>query len=289
MSSAIRPSVKQSPILRFKNGHQTEEMDLLVVEEPLEIRLVHGPGHERKEQAISVTMRTPGQDHELALGFLYTEGILKHPNEVASIRHCLQVPPEAEGNVLRVELQPGVQLDLDRLKRNFYTASSCGVCGKSSLEAVEAQGCGMIPMEPLSVRSSILCLLPTLCVPDQVVFRHTGGLHGASLLDANGKVLFSREDVGRHNAVDKVAGAMLNDQSQDAAMMFLSGRAGFELVQKAAMMKVGLVASVGAPSSLAVETAERFGITLVGFLREQRFNVYTYPERILFDEVQTQP
>lgn len=265
-----------SPIrlLRFDGTAAEEVDDVLVIEEPLEIRLGHGPLDDRREFRLSVTMRTPGHDAELALGFLFTEGLITAPEEVVCIVPCENVKEEERGNVVRAELAPSVELDPTRWQRNFYTTSSCGVCGKSSIEAVHAQ-CGrqLSPFGP--VDPALITALPERMRAAQTLFRHTGGIHAAALFDRHGELLLLREDVGRHNAVDKVIGAALNGPRPfDDRILLVSGRAGFELVQKCVVAGIPLMAAVGAPSSLAVQLARDSGLTLIGFLRGERFNQY---------------
>lgn len=251
--------------------------DLVAVEAPLEIRVARRDD-ESPGQAVSVTMRTPGQDVELALGFLHGEGVIRARRDVASVREC-----GAEGNVVRVELSPGISLDAARLQRNFYATSSCGVCGKASLQAVEA----MLDSGPvdsaLRVRAELLSSLPGTARAAQPVFRDTGGLHAATLFDSVGQLVASCEDVGRHNALDKLVGERLLEDALPLAgcILLLSGRASFELLQKAAVAGIPVVASIGAPSSLAIDVAERTGILLAGFLRGDSFNVYAHGERLL--------
>lgn len=277
----MRIPVSNILVRRYQAGTWSGPDDILVVEEPLEIRLGYGPLDARKEMRLSVTMRTPGQDEELALGFIYTEGIITSPSQVLRVEHCGNVKEEERGNVVRVELHPGVELDPSRWQRNFYTTSSCGVCGKTSIEAVHAQCPRLIsPWGP--VDPAVLTSLPDRMREAQVVFKHTGGIHAAALFDREGKLLVVREDVGRHNAVDKVVGALLLSQGTsarpleiDGHQLLVSGRAGFELVQKCVVAGLPLMAAIGAPSSLAVRLARDSGLTLIGFLGGQRFNIYS--------------
>ena len=256
-------------------GDSSQRDDLLVAEEPLEIRLGHGPEHDRKEVRLSVTMRTPGHDEELALGFLFTEGIIARKEEVMHVAYCADVKEEERGNVVRAELHPSVELDPARWQRNFYTTSSCGVCGKSSIDAVRTQ-CSVPLGASGRLEAAVITSLPDRMREAQTVFKHTGGIHAAALFDEAGELLLLREDIGRHNAVDKVVGAMLSGSvTPDERILLVSGRAGFELVQKCLMAGIPRMAAVGAPSSLAVQLARDGGLTLIGFLRGDRFNVYT--------------
>jgi FdhD protein len=268
--------VRRIQIDAMRGGELRSQPDLVVVEEPLEIRLGRagepGPG-----RAISITMRTPGHDVELAVGFLHGEGLIRSSDDIESARPC-----GPTGNVVRVELKTGVPMDLARLERNFYTSSSCGVCGKASLEAVTE----MLPIRSVAsaikVSADLLGSLVMRARGAQEVFRDTGGLHASSLFDGSGALLATYEDVGRHNALDKLIGARLLKGALPLSecVLLLSGRASFELLQKAAAAGVPVVAAVGAPSSLAIDLAERTGILLIGFLRDASFNVYTHRERL---------
>lgn len=272
--------VKVQPIelLRIKKGEPVLESDLLAVEEPLEIRLGYGKHNAREQKSLSVTMRTPGNDFELAAGFLFTEGIISSYSEIEHIHYCNTVKEKEQHNILRVELKSSVQLEWQKLQRHFYTSSSCGVCGKSSIEAVEIS-CDFIS-DPFEVEESLIYQLPEKLTGHQPVFTYTGGLHASALLNANGEPVFVREDVGRHNALDKVIGAMMMAEEWEAKIVVVSGRASFELIQKAAKAQIPIIIAVGAPSSLAVELAKELGITLVGFTKNDRFNIYTGKERI---------
>lgn len=256
------------------NTH-TDRDDLLVVEEPLEIRLGYGPLHDRREMRLSVTMRTPGHDEELVRGFLHTEGLVTDQAQLLRVVPCAHVADQERGNVIRAELDPTVELDPARWQRNFYTTSSCGVCGKSSIEAVQVQ-CAPSTAPVTVVDSTIITTLPDRMREAQTTFRYTGGIHAAALFDAQGRMLLLREDVGRHNAVDKVIGAMLSAHIPVyGTILLVSGRAGFELVQKCAMAGIPTMAAIGAPSSLAVNLAKQLGLTLLGFLRGTRYNQYS--------------
>jgi FdhD protein len=224
-------------------------------------------------------MRTPGNDFELAVGFLFTEGIIENIGQVASIKHCNGL----HENVVRVELIDGLELDMSKLERNFYTTSSCGVCGKSSIDAVKTV-CRLQEQvaDDLQFSSEVIYRLPDVLRQNQSIFNNTGGLHGCALFDNSGNLLLAREDVGRHNALDKLIGASLQQNlfPLNNYLLLLSGRASFELVQKAYMAGIKIVAAVGAPSSLAVEMANDAGITLIGFLRGEKFNIYSGEQRI---------
>ena len=257
--------------------HPTD--DFLAAEEPLEIRIVHGLYPQQATKSISVTMRTPGHDQELATGFLFTEGIIKDVAEIRSIKHS-NGPGE---NVIEVELQPGVNFSLAKLDRNFYTTSSCGVCGKTSIEAIKTtRQLQANTDDDFQCTPSTINQLPNVLRSKQNVFTQTGGLHACGLFTAKGDLVLSREDVGRHNALDKLIGTALHQHifPLHNYLVLLSGRASFELVQKAYMAGIKVVAAVGAPSSLAVQTAEEFGITLIGFVRDQTFNIYAGAQRI---------
>ena len=252
------------------------------MEEPLEIRVEYLSGASRKSQNVSVTMRTPGHDFELAAGFLFSEGILGSKDQVREISYCQTDAPQ-EYNVLSVRLRDEVSFDPTLLVRNFYTSSSCGVCGKASIESVEVRGCELLPSGTLSMGADLAAGLPDLLLEGQAGFQKTGGLHAAGLFNSRGKLEILREDVGRHNAVDKVVGHGFLDGTvpcNDKALV-VSGRTSFEIIQKALMAGVPLVVAVGAPSSLAVELARRFNMTLVGFARGGGFNLYSGEERIL--------
>jgi FdhD protein len=248
------------------------------MEEPMEIRLaVPGGG----EHAVAVTMRTPGNDFELAAGFLFSEGLVARRDDVADLRYCTDVDPQ-EYNVVTVHLRPGVAFDPDSLTRNFYTTSSCGVCGKASLEAIEIRGCAPLPTGSLKIDPGAIRLMPQLLRERQAMFEQTGGLHAAGLFGPAGEPGSLREDVGRHNAVDKVTGEAFLDGRLPLTehVLAVSGRASFEIIQKALAAGIPAVVAVGAPTSLAVDLAREFNVTLVGFTKPEGFNVYTGSERI---------
>lgn len=266
--------VEQVRVHTTESGASSLREDLVVTEEPLEIRLGFGPLEDRRELRLSVTMRTPGHDEDLVRGFLFTEGIITDPSQLLRVVPCMSVKVEEQGNVMRAELDPVVTIDPVRWQRNFYATSSCGVCGKSSIEAVHVNH--MEALDPWGeIEPAVITALPERMRAAQTVFRHTGGIHAAALFDREGGLLCLREDVGRHNAVDKVIGAVLDsDERLGARILLVSGRAGFELVQKCVVAGIPLMVAVGAPSSLAVRLARSRGLTLIGFLRDQRFNVY---------------
>jgi FdhD protein len=275
VSEPVRTNLTHTRIVTFRDGSRAERTDTLATEEPLEIR-VQGPGQEQFQ--VAVTMRTPGGDFELAAGFLYTEGLIA-PGEVRRVAYCDNLPGEDQRyNVVSVNVER--PFDGDRLRRNFYANSSCGVCGKAALEDVEVR-CEPVGPGP-DVELDVLLSLPDGLRSAQRVFDRTGGLHAAGLFTSAGEVLSVREDVGRHNAVDKVIGDryLAGEVPISEAVLQVSGRASFEIVQKAAVAGIPIVSAVGAPSSLAVDAASRFGMTLVGFVRDGRANVYAHPERI---------
>ena len=274
----MRTPVAPIAITRVENGNSASAEDLLVTEEPLEIRLGYGPEHDRTEIRLSVTMRTPGNDEELARGFLYTEGLITDPVQLLRVAYCENVKEEERGNVVRAELHPSVEVDPAKWQRNFYTTSSCGVCGKSSIAAVQVNCPTALPKAP-ELSPALITALPDRMRAAQTVFKHTGGIHAAALFNAQGDLLLLREDVGRHNAVDKVIGAalasgMVTPSGVEGCVLLVSGRAGFELVQKCVVAGIPAMAAVGAPSSLSVQLARASGLLLIGFLRDERFNIY---------------
>jgi FdhD protein len=251
--------------------------DELVVEEPLEINVRYESERIPVQKCISITMRTPGNDEELGVGFLFTEGIIQKREEVAEVSAI----PFA-GNKVLIALSKNKQPLLQNAERNFYTTSSCGICGKSGIDAIRTTSLYKNDADQICLQASLFYTLDDVLRKQQAVFESTGGIHASALFDLDGNFMMLREDVGRHNALDKVIGAaFLNDQLPlSNAILLLSGRASFELVQKAAMAGIKIIASVGAPSSLAVQLAEETGTTLIGFLRNQRFNIYSGANRI---------
>ena len=253
--------------------------DTLATEEPMEIRLI--PGDVR--QTVAITMRTPGADFELAAGFLYGEGIVRSPEDILKISYCVDADLDAEQqyNIVNVKLRGSRDYDPKSLERHFYTTSACGVCGKASLEQLELRGCPMILPGP-KIAAEVIYSLPEKLRKAQGLFEATGGLHAAALFDARGNLVALKEDVGRHNATDKLVGWALLEERLPLSnhIVMVSGRSSFEILQKSLAAEVPVVCAISAPSSLAVDVARRFGMTLVGFLRGKRFNVYNGHERI---------
>jgi FdhD protein len=267
-------SVRAARVLRWQRGTKpARHADELAVEEPLEIRVDTRP--------VVVTMRTPGHDRELAAGFLLSEGLIRRRDDVLKIAPYVH---SETANVVEVFLAPGVKVDFAQLTRHVYASSSCGLCGKASIAAVHQHFPKLAPTR-WTVRASLLAGLPDRLRAGQETFDRTGGLHAAGVFDARGRLVVLREDVGRHNAVDKVLGhGLLTDALPFRRhVLAVSGRASFEILQKALAAHIAIVAAVSAPSSLAVEFARRSGQTLVGFLRGDRMNVYSHPDRLVFD------
>jgi FdhD protein len=273
--AALRRTVTSTRVIAVRDGDRFERPDRLATEEPMEIR-VHGP--EQEPVTVAVTMRTPGNDFELAVGFLTTEGLIRAKDEVLSVVYCDLPAGEQQFNVVTVRL--GHAFDPDSIKRNFYATSSCGVCGKASLDQVRVS-CAPVGPGP-EVPASVISGLPETLRKTQRVFEQTGGLHAAGVFDSDGALASVREDVGRHNAVDKLVGEALlgGDLPLSERILMVSGRVSFEIVQKAAMAGVPMICAVSAPSSLAVESARELGLTVIGFVRGSSFNVYTGPERV---------
>ncbi|MEO3747077.1 formate dehydrogenase accessory sulfurtransferase FdhD [Plantactinospora sp. B5E13] len=264
-------------VVRIVDGVRSEPVDTLAAEEPLEIR-VNG-------RSLVITMRTPGDDFDLAAGFLVSEGVVRAGTEIANIRYCAGATADGVNtyNVVDVVLAPGVAPPDPSLERNFYTTSSCGLCGKASLEAVRTIAAWSVRDDPVRIDPAVVSTLPDTLRNAQRVFDRTGGLHAAGLFSADGRLHCLREDVGRHNAVDKVVGWALRNSRVPlrGTVLMVSGRASFELVQKAVMAGVPALAAVSAPSSLAAELAEDSGLTLIGFLRGASMNVYAGADRLV--------
>ena len=283
IKASVKTSIAGITLRRYGNGNLSEEKDLLAVEEPLEIRLGYGPKHHREQNRLLVTMRTPGHDEELAMGFLYSEGIIQSAEDVIGVRYCRDIKkPEEEGNVIRMELSPEVEINWEKLDRKFSSTASCGVCGKSSIDAVKTNCQPSLFEENWEVHPEILLGLPEKMQSRQSLFAYTGGIHAAALFSRKGELILMREDVGRHNALDKLIGAalILGLVPLRDYMILVSGRVGFELVQKAAVAGCPMLLAIGAPSSLSVDLARECGMTLLGFLKKNRFNLYSGEERV---------
>lgn len=266
---------------RMEPGTRRSLRDRVAVEEPMEIRVEQEGPAGPETRSVAVTMRTPGNDFELAAGFLFSEGIVAGRDQIREVTYCRDRDVQ-EYNIVTVRLRTGVRLDESLLSRNFYTSSSCGVCGKASLEAVEAKGCARLPRGRLNLDPELLARLPARLLEGQDAFRRTGGLHAAGLFDEEGELLQLQEDVGRHNAVDKVVGGSLlaGALPLEDRVLVVSGRTSFEILQKAVAAGIPAIVAVGAPSSLAVDLARRFKVTLLGFTRPEHFNLYSGGERV---------
>jgi FdhD protein len=266
-------SVDLTQVTEWNDGAAVRKDDYLAAEEPLEIRIGENP--------LSVTMRTPGRDLELAAGFLFTEGLVQRREQIVALANSTSDDDGKRGNVVRAEVAAEALPDFDKLRRHFFAASSCGICGKASIDAVRSRLL-RTPNPDFRVEPKLIVSLPDALRSEQDVFERTGGLHAAALFDASGTLLIVREDIGRHNAVDKVIGwALLNDRIPlSDCILLVSGRGGFEIIQKAIVAGIPVVASVSAPSSLAVQLARELRLTLIGFLRGTRFVVYAGEDRV---------
>jgi len=266
-------SIDLTQVTEWNDGTATRKDDFLAAEEPLEIRIGENP--------LSVTMRTPGHDLELAAGFLFTEGIIQRRDQIIALENAANDGDGKRGNVVQAELAAEALPDFDKLRRHFFAASSCGICGKASIDAVRSRLL-RTPNPKFRVEPRLIVCLPEVLRSAQDAFERTGGLHAAALFEAAGKLLIVREDIGRHNAVDKVVGwALLNERVPlSDCILLVSGRGGFEIVQKAIVAGIPVVASVSAPSSLAVQLARELNLTLIGFLRGNRFVIYAGEDRI---------
>ena len=273
-----RRSMVRIDVNRFAGKSSRNRRDAVAVEEPLEIRLATPQGDEHQ---VAVTMRTPGDDFDLTAGFLFSEGLIQRRSDVLDLRYCTNVDVQ-EYNVMTVQLSEGTSFNPTDLTRNFYTTSSCGVCGKASLEAIEIQGCTPFLEDGLVIKSQVIRTLPSVLREGQQIFERTGGLHAAGLFNVDGDLQILHEDVGRHNALDKVIGNRFLEDGLPlkGSVLAVSGRASFEIMQKALMAGVAVIVAVGAPSSLAVDVASEFGMTLVGFTKEAGFNVYAGTSRV---------
>jgi len=272
------PFITSTRIRKISNNEAFDTNDQLAIEEPFEIQLEHGPVDKRVHKSISVTMRTPGHDWELAAGFLFTEGIIRNNQEILFIEQG-----DYDKNKIVVGLQENLDFNIKKLERNFYTTSSCGVCGKSSIDAIKTISLYSNEPDIICLKAEMFYRLHDIAKERQTIFGSTGGLHASALFDLAGNFIMLREDVGRHNALDKLIGtALLNEQLPLINnILLLSGRASFELIQKASMAGIKVITAVGAPSSLAVELAKELNITLIGFLRDERFNIYSGEHRII--------
>jgi len=274
----MRPGSKvKARVWSVDGSRQRLRMDQIATEEPLEIRLLAGG----ETKTVAVTMRTPGADFELAAGFLFSEGVIGHRDEIGAMAYCVDVDAAQQYNIVNVSLRAEAIPDLPSLDRHFFTSSACGVCGKAGLETLQIRGCPVIPPGPV-FETRVLVDLPRQLEANQRLFTLTGGLHAAALFDEQGAMLVCREDVGRHNAVDKLVGwaMMAKKLPLSRCAVMVSGRASYEVMQKCLVAGVPVVCAVSAPSSLAVEVAAEFGMTLVGFLRGDRFNIYAGRARI---------
>ncbi len=272
-------SKTKTKIWVVSEGQERSRFDELATEEPLEIRL------SPTNKTLAVTMRTPGADFELVAGFLYSEGMIKNKSDIVKMSYCVDpnIDGEQRQNIVNVTLKPELNLNLKSLERHFFTNSSCGVCGKASIESLEQKGCPILTNDWL-VNPNIIYNLPEQLKTAQSVFNTTGGLHAAALFNPEGTLLKLREDVGRHNALDKLIGSgfLADELPLNQRIVLVSGRTSFEIIQKCLMARIPIICAISAPSSLAVSLAQVFNITLIGFLRGQRFNVYSGRSRLRF-------
>src|SRR5215472_4641512 len=267
------PNIRVSQVGEWADGRFARKQDYLATEEPLEIRVGDEP--------LSVTMRTPGEDLELTAGFLLTEGLIERREQIVAMEASSESDPVRAGNVVHVQLTPDALSNGEKLRRNFFAASSCGICGKASIDSVRSRAL-RAPNPDFRVDPEVLISLPSVLMGSQTIFERTGGLHAAALFSDSGQLLALREDIGRHNAVDKIAGWALRENRIPLAneILLVSGRGGFEIAQKSIVVGVPVLASVSAPSSLAVQLAREMSLTLIGFLRGRRFVIYAGEERI---------
>jgi len=271
-------------ISKLKDSKIEELKDSVSVEEPLEMRLKYKANNKWLIQNISITMRTPGNDDDLLRGFLYNEGIIENMNEIDSIKHQGDISGDYNlKNIIEATINKTDNLDIGKLKRNFVTNSSCGVCGKASLDSIEVIKANKMDLSYPQIKEEIILRSPKLLMNEQSEFAKTGGIHASALIDENGKVIATREDVGRHNALDKLIGYTITNNLLNPRKQFIacSGRLNFELVQKGLMANIGIMAGVGAPTSLAIDLAKRFDMTLLGFVKESGFNIYSNKNRIV--------
>ena len=274
-------------VSKFKNSKLEEVKDSVSVEEPLEMRLKYKKDDKWEIQNISITMRTPGNDEDLIRGFLYNEKIIENMNEIDSI----EIQGDNAGdynlqNIIEATINKIDNLEIGKLKRNFITNSSCGVCGKTSLDSLEVIKTEKLELSYPQIKEEVILKSPELLMNEQSEFTKTGGIHASALIDENGKVIATREDVGRHNALDKLIGYTITNKLLNSKQQFIacSGRLNFELVQKGLMANIGVMAGVGAPTSLAIDLAKRFDMTLLGFVKENSFNIYANKDRVILKE-----
>jgi FdhD protein len=268
-------------IYRYNKPNITELQDLLAVEEPLQIRLEFEQNGAWHKKDLLVTMRSPGNDFDLAMGFLFAEGIIKSEKDILLMRYCQQVKSEEKGNVLIIQFIKGHPIDFKKLERNFYSHSSCGVCGKTAIAAVKCEN-GTLPMdENWQLTPETILSVPENLQVSQTAFKYTGGLHAAALYDQNGEFLLLREDIGRHNALDKLIGACMKEKISpaDKKIVLLSGRVSYEMAQKAINAGIRVLLAFGPPTHLAVALAKEKNMTLIGFLKKESFNIYSAAER----------
>lgn len=270
-------SVYPVQIIKINQKGKQEKADLVAAEEPLEIRIGYGKSDDRLQSKLTVIMRTPGDDFSLALGFLYTEGIIASPDQIMSVRYCSDLGNSTSKNVVRVEISPEVEVDWETIKRNFFSSSGCGVCGKESIESIYVQIADKLDKSKFKVKPDLMASLSLKFLENQQIFEYTGGLHAAALFDLEGNLLIIREDVGRHNAIDKVIGtAFMNGLVPlNEHILMMSSRASFEIVQKTVKAGISLLAVISAPSSMAVKLAKEYDLTLLGFVRNGGFNIYS--------------
>ena len=274
-------------VSKFKNSKLEEVKDSVSIEEPLEMRLKYKRDDKWEIQNISITMRTPGNDEDLIRGFLYNEKIIENMNEIDSI----EIQGDNAGdfnlqNIIEATINKIDNLEIGKLKRNFITNSSCGVCGKTSLDSLEVIKTEKLELSYPQIKEEVILKSPELLMNEQSEFTKTGGIHASALIDENGKVIATREDVGRHNALDKLIGYTITNKLLNSKQQFIacSGRLNFELVQKGFMANIGVMAGVGAPTSLAIDLAKRFDMTLLGFVKENSFNIYANKDRVILKE-----
>ncbi|WP_010179488.1 formate dehydrogenase accessory sulfurtransferase FdhD [Aquimarina agarilytica] len=270
-------ALKNYSIIKYSNGNKHQTDDLIAIEEPLQIVLIHSG--KDQEAPLTITMRSPGNDYELAIGLLYSEGIISTIDDIEHIRYCNSSNEENQKNKLKITLKPEVVVDLDHIKRNFLSNSSCGLCGKQLL----SQLCEILPTQTFTrkVPIDLILKLPQILKSEQLLFKHTGGIHACALVTSNGSLLTVKEDIGRHNAFDKLIGYQLTKkESFQNTIAVLSGRIGYEMAQKAAKAGIPIIVAIGAPTSLAIDIAQQAGICLIGFVKSTSLNIYTNPDYI---------